>query len=369
MTSSTARIQKIATRPDVAKNNFDDCSEEEKAQLLNDLRALRADRIKAFAGQNDLAKSGTKDELVQRINLALASGAIRLPLFISFLDSETIWGKQHITLFGPPVANNKDTNIRKWSQEEWVRDHLSEHRLASLLNRRRPLILPTRLQLCSIEHSRNLLRVLAIQRREGWERIEDFDEGRTDDEGAQIQLRAFKRFVTRGLMCFEWDLITNVAMLQISQLPTHHRYEDAQASFSDLVSTWLQIDLFSTVRLSKAISSLYASTKQASRKVRAHGVEFEGLDGRRLTGRSKLARQSLEGNPIIDSALDSMHRSNGLGQQGNFFFIFQEQGEEDDASESVHAILLAGNKNRINFPTPQDETKVRHVLRCIREAC
>lgn len=232
-------------------------------------------------------------------------------------------------------------------------------------------MLPDSLSLAAIDATKERIRVTAIQRRDGWERVEELDKHQADSSGAEIEMRAFRRVVTRGLVAFEWDLQTNVALLQISQLPAHHRYEDIFKDFRLLTRAWLPVDRFPVLALGKAIGALYNEAKQPAGNLRAHGVEFEATDGRRLTGRSKQAKQPLDGNRIIDTALDSLQAAKGTGQLGNFFFVTEQAGATDEElwSEDTHVVLMAGGKNRINFTTPQDEETIRDVLQRIRAAC
>ncbi|HTP27487.1 MAG TPA: hypothetical protein VMK12_17775 [Anaeromyxobacteraceae bacterium] len=350
-------------------NAFLACTTEEREQLLNDLQALRSDRIQGFLEVHGLPKTGTKPELAKRALQAVENTGISLDAFAEFLDGQALWGKQHVFLLGSPASRGSPRlDPREWGDKEWLRVHLADHRLSSRLNQRRPLVLPQQLELVTIEGSQLALRAVAVRRREGWERVEELDEERVDETDGDIKLRAFKKVITRGLISFEWDLANNVAMVQITQLPTHIHYEDVQAEFAALVSKWLPLERFPPVSLGPAVASLYAEAKKVGSDVRSHGVEFEALDGRRLHGKSKRAKQPLEGNAIIDAALESMSKSNGIGNQGNFFFQVRAVGART-VDDEAHVIVWASDINRINFTTPQDEATVRDVLQRIRAAC
>lgn len=344
-----------------------ECSAPERDQLLVDLHHLRCDRIRGFLKEQSIPRSGAKDILIGRIDEALSDGTLALTALIAFLDNETCWGKQHVVLFGPsPVVVPE-----AWTTQSSVRKHLARHHVSNLLNEKKLWVLPNKLQLSSIEHTATTVRVVAVQRREGWLREEALDDEKQDGDGNPIEMRAYRKLVTRGVVAFEWDLTTNVAMLQISQLPAHSDYKEVQQDFAQLVHTWLPIETFPSLSLSSAIASLYEAAKTSPRELRTHGVEFQAEDGRRLSGRSKRAQQRLEGHKIIDNALDSLNAADGRGEQGNFYFLFEDEEKQDVLSEDqseVHVLLVAGEKNRINFTTPQTEEKIRHVLQVIRDA-
>lgn len=352
-------------------------SEEEQLQLLNELKALRADRIRALLVEHRLKRGGSKDGAVQRVADALQEGEISLVALLDFLDEEASWGKQHILLYGPP-QKSADLDRKQWVKQDWVKAHLADHKLTGLLRARRQLVLPPKMQLASIEWSPGRLRVAAVKRRVGTERVEDYDDESTDSDGSPIELRAYRTVVTRGLVVFEWDLSDNVAMIQVTQLPAHTRYEHAVEEFTTLVKGWLAVAQFPHIKLGAAVSALRVRAKDPSSRIRAHVVELEAADGKRMAARTKWAQQRLEGNQHIDTAFDGLSaEDDSAGHMGNFFFTITENSNatprsEDDGSpdrSEAHVIVHAGKKNRVNFTTPQSEQVIRDVLQRIRQAC
>lgn len=132
-----------------------------------------------------------------------------------FLDSVIPWGKQHIYLFTGP-----DEDIADWRKPDWVSQLLKQHRMGKYLNVQLPPALPEKMKVSSILHDSNRLRVTAIKRRDWWERNIEYDDSSETEKGDEVELRAFVHRVTRSLVAFEWNLVSNVATPQISQLPT-----------------------------------------------------------------------------------------------------------------------------------------------------
>lgn len=102
---------------------------------------------------------------------------------------------------------------------------------------------------------------------------------------------------------------------------------------------------------------------------RSHGINYRTLQGRRFEGKSATPADPLLGEPSIDAALTAI-RKTGVGHLGNFYWL-PNSGPNPQANPldaEVHVIVV-GFKNRINFPTPNDEQTVRYVLSRIRSHC
>jgi hypothetical protein len=370
----------------------DDLRDEEHKQLSNDLKRLRRDKLMKFAldAGLDPATKEKRPDLAERIVDALKAGRLHLRELMRFLDQAAEWDKQHVILLGAPTTG-AGLNPRNWQKEDWLRKHLTEHSVVSLLGKRKPLVLPEKMTLASIElDPLHGLRVMAVMRCQGSERDErEDDDGVRESDGAEIEYRAFVKVITRGLVMFEWNLKTNEAMMRIRQLPGGLKYEDVFATFKTLVKSWLPIDHFPLVTLGAALLNLRELAKDEDEGIRAHVVDLAAHDGRRVIGRSQHADQRLDGNDDIDGAMDKV-AEDGSGYAGNFFFEpaandngsvadsddEEDEDDEDDAAAArrrrrndAHVVLQANKKNRINFMTPQTETVIRNVLQRIRSAC
>ncbi len=336
-------------------------TDEELAQLVTDLLVLKKVQIEDFLGQNGLRRSGTKSEKRELIEEALHDGDLAPESIIQFLDAVIPWGKQHVYLYKGPRSS-----IANWKKPDWVIKHLQQHRVSKYLNATLPLALPEAMRLSSILHNNGTLRITAIKKREWWEREPEYDESKRTPEGEPIALRAFVHRVTRSMVAFEWDLTTNTAFLQISQLPGRLEYEEIRGEFFELIAKWLDPGTFSLVDLRTRIQRLHELEETGAGETRSHGINYRTLQGRRLEGRSATPADPLLGEPVIDAALSAVRKS-GVGHLGNFYWL--PNGESNAGPNPLEAevhVIVVGYHSRINFPTPNGEQVIRHVLSRIR---
>jgi len=208
------------------------------------------------------------------------------------------------------------------------------------------------------------LRVTAVEKREYAERTPDLDEVKETGRGEKISLKAYVHHLTRTITAFEWDLNANVAMLQITQLQRDGAYEEVAGRFFQLVSPWLDIERFGLVDLRQAIRGLHEIEERGNPEARSHGVHYRSPRGRTISAHSPTPRDSVVGEKFIDEAMESV-RKYGVGHLGNFYWQGDKLGLVPNAREDVHFIIV-GAKSRVNFPTPNTEEVVRHVLQRVR---
>ncbi len=336
-------------------------SEDEQTQIITDLLALKKTQISDFLGGNGLPRSGTKEEIRGRIEESLANGSLAFSQLVLFLDEVIPWGKQHVFLYKGPSSSTAN-----WKSTDWVAELLKTHRLSKFLNATLPLALPDKMKLSSILHDSGRLRVTAVKRRDWWERKSEYDNSTQTADGDAIELRAFVHRVTRSLVAFEWNLNSNIAFLQVSQLPTGFRYSEVAEEFFKLTTGWLDIKTFSVVKVASAIKNLHEQEETGTLETRSHGINYRTLQGRRFEGKSASPSDSLLGEPSIDAAMGAVRRS-GVGYLGNFYWLPKSRtnGAVNPLDAEAHAIIVASD-NRVNFPTANSEQAIRHVLSRIR---
>jgi hypothetical protein len=337
-------------------------TEDEKHALIDFLLALRKSHIQEFFRRIKLPTSGTKTDLRERLEEALDGGNVSYEQAVDFLDAVAPWGKQHIFLYAGPPGD-----LRPWKDLDLLLPHLKTHRVGKYLNARLPLILPEKLSLSSIIQLDGKLRVTAVQRRDYAERAPDHDETKETEEGSPITLRAYIEHVSRTLVIFEWDLPSNTAMLQITQLRGDRLYEQVRKEFFGLIGGWLDIErTFPLVDIRNAVRRLHELEEVGRPEARSHGIDYCSPEGRRMSVRSPSPRHSVLGETDFDEAI-ARGRKGGVGHLGNFYWL--SNGNPGPARNplngDVHVILVAG-KSRINFPTPNTEQVVRYVLSRVR---
>lgn len=341
---------------------LDGYSKAECEALIDFVLALRKSQIQDLLKPIDLPVSGTKPALRSRLQEALKDGSLAYELLVDFLDTVGPWGKQHIFFY-----KGLRGDLKAWKDPDHVLGLMKKHRLGKLFNARLPLILPEKLTLSSVTHSKSKLRISAVQKREYAERTPEHDEEKETKDSERITLKAYVHHVTRTIVTFEWDLSANTVMLQITQLQRDGDYEEVAGEFFRLVSPWLDINHFGAVDLRPVIRKLHELEGNGQAEARSHGIHYQSLRGRRISAHSPSPRDSVLGEAFIDDAMDSV-RKNGVGHIGNFYWLpgIQSGPVPNPLKSDVHVVIV-GAKSRINFPTPNSEDEVRYVLHRVRE--
>jgi hypothetical protein len=173
------------------------------------------------------------------------------------------WSKQHVYLY-----NGGDGLVAGWQDAKALRARLQAADVAELLDGRLPLVLPEGLTLSSItiDRDRRFATISAVERREHREREPSRDRVEVEAAGRTVELLAYVRAVTRGLLTFRWDLVTNTAALHITQGGSGYDYEDAEQRFARLVQPFLSFDR--RVRSRCSSPSLEAPARRAARSCR-----------------------------------------------------------------------------------------------------
>lgn len=337
---------------------------EELRQLVLELAALSAEQRSAFMTAHGLPRSlSNKSEVQQWIQESLESGTVTRDDLINYLDEVVPWGKQHIFLLRGPT-----NSIRNWKNASWVRNHLQQNapEFAAALAQPVHIALPEALTPTSVmlDTQAHRLRVTMVRKRDWWEPAPEYNDQGETELGEEIEYRAFVHRVIRSFIAFEWDLVANVAMLQISQLPGRIRYENVKTEFANLVSSWLDFKTFTIVDLHKPILNLLDLERSGSGITRAHGYDLQSLQGRTMSIQSSTASLSVFGERSFDTAFDTV-KARGTGRAGNFFWLPLPGNPLADELR----VEMIGAKNRVNFPSPSNEGVVRHVLADIRRHC
>ena len=337
-------------------------TEDEREALIDFVLALKKTYIRSFLQTVKLPRSGTKPDLRQRLQEALAEGHLTYERLIDFLDSVAPWGKQHVFLYQGPRAD-----IQSWKDPNWVLQRLKGRQTDQFFNARLPLILPEELMLSSITHSEGKLRVTAVQKHTYTERSPEHDDQTQTEDGVTVLLKAYVHHLSRILVAFEWDLFSNTAMLQITQLHRDMFYEQVAKEFFGLVGDWLDVEkTFVPVDIRQTIKKLHELEKNNQAEARSHGIHYRTVRGRRLSAQSPSSQDSVLGEDVIDDAMEGISKT-GVGHLGNFYWLpgVQTSHVANPLENDVH-IYIVGDKSRINFPTPNSEEVIRYVLHRVR---
>jgi hypothetical protein len=296
--------------------------------------------------------SGTKEVQQGRLREALLNRDIQPQQITAFLDQNVPWGKQHVYLLG---EHNKLPGV--FRDKTKLKQLLDDHNVAVELNEAGVLLLPVGLELHQIQHSVRGLRVTAIERRDGTYRHEEQDFEDTVD-GIEYEFHAFRKEILRGYIVFEWDFLKNHAMIQVSQLPSHWRYEDARDRLMGLVP-WVPFGGFGTVDFARAVRVLHEEEERGGKDVTSHSIEYQTPGNRRVAGKHTSAGKTFVGDPTTDAVMAQV-RTHGTARQANLWWHAVPK-----ATDPVHTYVHAGDR-RVNFPVGYDERTVRHVLQELR---
>jgi len=331
----------------------------EQIKILDYFRDLKADLIRNFLSDRNLRRSGNKSQLLIQISENIDAGQLQYKDLVNFLDTLIPWGKQHVFLYNGP-----EQEVIQWRLVEHSRQILEQNGNLHILNAKLPLILPQSLTLSSIEHVPNRsFKILAVEGRNNWERCQEHDDS-FDDDGVHVERHAYRNQVLRGIMIFNWNLVSNQARLQISQLPSNGSYERAERTFQSLVQPWFPFNLFQKLDLRRPITRLTELEDLGTPEARSHGFSLKTPGGRNITAASPTSHDSVHGEPNLDRALRTL-RPNSIGHLGNFYWLPTPQNNLND---EIHTIIV-GNKGRINFPTPNPQEDFEFVLSRVRTLC
>jgi hypothetical protein len=277
------------------------------------------------------------------------------------VDQLSPWGKQHVYLLDGP----RSTLAQKMKQESFLRTQLKPVGLEGLLNASLPLVLPRALRISAIEHTSRHLRVVAVERRESWERDESLDKPGTTEEGETIDFRAYVKDVQRGLVIFEWDLLANVAAVRITQLPARFSYEEKRDEFYRLCS-WIPFADFQPIDLRKVVRKLHEAEEDGRPEARTHVVDYRTKGGRRIMGTSASPEDPLPGEAIVDNALRGV-RQGSQGHLGNFYWLpISEVAIDGNILEDRFHTIIVAYHDRINFTVSSSPEVFQYVSSRIR---
>ncbi|MBL4636427.1 MAG: hypothetical protein JKY56_21380 [Kofleriaceae bacterium] len=335
-------------------------TKERLAQFVSCLAPFRRDHLQAFLDGHQLSRSGSKAQLLERIRDALLSENITEEDIFVFLGKVEPLDKQHVFLLAGPEGK-----LKSWTERSAFRKKLKSYPCAALLDAPLSLLLPSEMTLASIQHQDSSLEISAFCRRDTIDRRPDNDKVAIENDET-ILYQAYHRTSSRGLIRFHWNFTSNTAILQVGQLPSRGNYEREMHTFAELVAPWLDLNLFSAIDLSRAISTFHALENTEEAETRSQEIDYS-VEGRRVSGKAATASDPLLGVAIVDHALSSF-RQKGIGYAGNFYFQPTTSPTNPiSEGQEVHVQILA-EKDRVRFFTANTEEVFSYVLQRIRAA-
>jgi hypothetical protein len=291
--------------------------------------------------------SGTREKLRARLEGYLSDGRLEAADLVQLLNEIEGWGNQHIYLY-----KGSSKLVEPWLEEDSARGHLADLGLADLFNRQRPLVLPEETTLSSIEWTPERARFVWVEKRQWEERASE-----ADIEEEEMVWRAYCINVSRGLIAFDWDLVSGHAMLMIQRLPRGTEYDIIRDRFEKELEPVVGLSQFEWVRVSRAIQRI-----EASGEVRRRQLAYQTRRGGKVTFTSAGRLRDTSTDPDLQKAGQALSGTAGL--LGNFYWL----PVEGKPGRELHTKLYASDQ-RIGIFGEQQERDVRYVLSRIRHYC
>jgi hypothetical protein len=337
----------------------------ERKQLLAQVLALRKDRIQELLRRHEQRRSGTRAELREVLEGAVAEGEISTEDIVSYLDEVEPWGKQHVFLYSVPQEINQ-----AWMEPAAIRNLLAAAGVADLLDESVSLALPEEMTLSSVRLADEAIEIVAVEQREFVERDQSLDrvqEGNVET----IEYRAFIRRRARGLIILRWTPTTALASLHVSQAHRGYEYEESARQFAAVTKHFLDFKRFARTDLRRAVVKLRdrEQNKGGPPLARSQRVGFQSSGEREIDITSPSTDRSVVGETAIDQAIDQI-ASNSRGRLGNVFWLTKDKTKDasNPLADELHTTIVA-SESRIHFRVPTSSEAIRYVIRQIRGLC
>lgn len=314
--------------------------------ILDVLFENNKDFIVDFLSDHNLPTTGTKEELKSLVKDQVSQKKISPDEIVALVNKIEGWGNQRIYLFKVHGSLNKS-----WKDEGYVKTALKRAGALGLLNVERPLVLPQEQTLSVVEWSEERVKFVWICKVSYDERLKDEDEW--DDE-RNLEYRAYRPRVKRGIVTFDWDLESGIAMLMIQRMPTETIHKEILDTTWKHLTKFVDSKLVKIIKLGNVIEKLEQTTD-----VRVRKGTTETTDGMRVDFKSKSRKHDAKSSPKYKKSKQALGRT--FGYFGNFYWKVN-----DNISKEIHTNLYSQNNSILIF-SQHPEEEVRYVIDCIVE--
>lgn len=344
----------------------DSTSTPEFELLLDYLLAHNLRFIQEFLKTHGLPYSYTKVEIRASLRGYIEERKLSIEDLVYLLDTIEGWGNQHAYLYQGHGESHQ------WQDEGYVRQKLREAGVPALLNRPRPLVLPETTALSSIAWSIERVRFLWVERRIWEERVEQFDKelplkdnashSSRQEHGELLVWKAYRRMTARGLISFDWDLVSNTAMMLIQRLPRGETYRKVRDQFMRELDPIVGFERFEPVRIAGVVRKLETSDEVRRTRFKWRSAS-RGLIEVTSPGDTM---DVLVDDPAIERARKAVN-DEATGLQGNVYW----QPQPGRLSKELYMRLYGENDSdqRISIFAEHSEADVTYVLSRIRHYC
>lgn len=135
-------------------------------------------------------------------------------------------------------------------------------------------------------------------------------------DGRRIVWHAFHEFVVRSAVVFDWNFITNKAIICITQLPTGESHEGVRDSFCDSLGSWFPvIGQFSLLDLRRAIGALDRHEAAGGTEVRPYKIRYDTVGGHSAEGTAGSENQPFHGEAVLITQCNFCVKARGSARQ------------------------------------------------------
>ncbi len=338
-------------------------SNQECNKIIDYFMDLRTDFRNEFLEENGISRSSkdTKVKVRENVQNAVSEGIITYNDLVNYLTNVEPLLKQHVVLYDGPKSD-----INNWRKESFFKNLISKNELTNFLDAPLTILPPESMSLCSIKHvPGKKVEIHALERLDHWKRKKEHDETKFYD-GEEIELKAVVHRLDRGIIRFEWNLISNKATLHVSQLPTGYKYETIENNFKELTRSFLDLDKFIKLNLRSVIKKLHKLEENGNPEARSHDLNYQGTSGRTYGARSPSSEDPVVCDDELDKAFRTI-RDKGAGHIGNFFWLPSSMTKVDKniLNDEIHTVIL-GEEGRVNFLAPNKKEELQYVLSRVR---
>lgn len=341
---------------------------EEFNLLLEYLSAHKKEFLKDFLRERGLFHSYNKDELMQKVREYVEEDRLSFEELVELLNTIEGWGDQHIYLYDAPAPLSA-----RWRDPIEVRKILDDAGYDNLFNNSLPMVLPDDATLSSIQWSTSRVRFVWVDKRTWREHDETLDytqqvpPDRSTFFREEIEWRAYRVRTGRGLIAFDWDLISGDAMLLIQRIPRSrvNSYREVRDQFEGELRPFVDLSAFDRVRVSHAVRSL-----ELSDETRRYQLKYLSDYRGQLTVTSPNSKTDVfTDDPVIErtrAALDDEEtgESGATGLLGRFYW----QPVPTQLTREIYTLIYGEDDDdqRVGIYAEHLEGDVRYVLSRIR---
>lgn len=272
--------------------------------LLNVLFDHNMIRVQVLLKKKGLSAKGTKPELRDLVESYLRDSRLTVADLVGLLDEIEGWGNQHVYLY-----KASDTLVAELSDETRLKGTLKKLRLARLLNRRIPIVLPDEPTVSCVEWTAQRIRFIWVERRQYRERREE--ESYTE---ATLEFHAFEVLQSRGIISFSCDLVSGLAEMLIQRLPSGNDYVTEKKKYQEELATFFDVNQLSPQRISGAIKKV-----DEAMRIRKRSSQLATALGYQATYTSRSRRDDVYKDPTIRKARKALGNT-VAGRLGNFYW-------------------------------------------------